>query len=163
MALEAMRNIDRKSRGGNLIIKLDQEKAYDKVEWGFLKMVMKRFCFSDRWVLLMEACWGNCWFSVLFNGEPTGFFKSSRGLRQGDPISPGLFILTAEVFSKNFKQLVERGWCRPFKLPRGCLILSHLLFADDTLLFVNGNLDSSRMIKAFLEAFQATSGQHFNF
>ncbi|XP_058068830.1 subtilisin-like protease SBT4.3 [Magnolia sinica] len=61
-----MRNIDRKARGGNLILKLDLEKAYDRVDWVFLKKVMRRFGFSDRWIFLMEACWENCWMPLSY-------------------------------------------------------------------------------------------------
>ncbi|XP_058084050.1 uncharacterized protein LOC131231763 [Magnolia sinica] len=100
MALEAMRNLNRRISGGNIILKLDLEKAYDRLDWNFLKQVLLRFGFSNRWVALMElACWGNSWFSVLVNGEVAGFFKSSRGLH---PISPGFFILAANAFSKSF-------------------------------------------------------------
>ncbi|XP_058104393.1 uncharacterized protein LOC131248235 [Magnolia sinica] len=83
---EAMREIDRKARGGNLILKLDLEKAYDKI---------------------LEACWGNNWFSILINNEATGFFKSSRGLHQSDPLSPTLFIIAMEAFSINLQKLIR--------------------------------------------------------
>ncbi|XP_058108990.1 uncharacterized protein LOC131252119 [Magnolia sinica] len=88
-----------------------------------------------------------------------GFFKSFRGLRQGDPISPGLFILFAEVLSRGFKALISHNICHPFTLSRGCPIISHLLYADGTLLLTNGSKDLLLPTKRFLDSFQASSGQ----
>ncbi|XP_058068798.1 uncharacterized protein LOC131218135 [Magnolia sinica] len=98
----------------------------------------------------------------LINGEVARFFKSFRGLRQGDPLSPSPFILAAKVLSRGFKSLMERGECLPYKLKQGCPIVSHLLFADDTLLFLNGGTSSLRVVNKFLEDFQYASGQLIN-
>ncbi|XP_058099881.1 uncharacterized protein LOC131244264 [Magnolia sinica] len=125
MALEAMQNLDRKTRGVNIILKLDLEKAYDRIDWNFLKQVLLKFGFRDRWVALMETCW-------------------------------------AEAFSRSFRQLVVRGWCKPFSPPRGCPLISHLLFADDTLLFVNGSRESLNTVKEFLSSFQNVSSHRIN-
>ncbi|XP_058111713.1 uncharacterized protein LOC131255032 [Magnolia sinica] len=75
---------------------------------------------------------------MLINGGLAGFFKSSKGLRQGDPLSPSLFIIAAEVLGRGLKRLVMHGLCQPYKVARGCQQISHLLYADDTLLFLNG-------------------------
>ncbi|XP_058076430.1 uncharacterized protein LOC131225018 [Magnolia sinica] len=138
LSQELFRVINRKTRGGNVVLKLDMKKVYDKVDWAFLKQVLTRFGFSSKWVNIVENCWASCWFSVLINGEVMGFFKSSCGLRQGDPLSPSLFILGAEVLSQGLKHMVSIGSCAPFTLRRGCPQVSHLLYADDTLLLVNG-------------------------
>ena len=77
----------------------------------------------------------NVWFLVIINGTPKGFFKCSRGLYQGDPISLALFILGAEVLSRSLNALLgDRGFA-PFKVPKGCPNISHLAYADDVMIF----------------------------
>lgn len=68
-----------------------------------------------------------------------GFFKSSRGLRQGDPLSPGLFLLAEEVLSRVLRKIFEDGSLGFYRGGRSFLPVSHLLFADDTLIFLNAN------------------------
>ncbi|XP_058077435.1 uncharacterized protein LOC131225851 [Magnolia sinica] len=162
LAQELLREVNRKNRGGNVVLKLDMEKAYDKFDWNYLKQVLLHFSFCDRWVQLVENCWASCWFSVLINGESTSFFESSRGLRQGDPLSPSLFILGADVLSCGLHNLMSNGGCLPFSLGRGCQRISHLLYADDTLLFLNGGRASMRKIVALLDEYQSASGQLIN-
>ncbi|XP_058111568.1 uncharacterized protein LOC131254885 [Magnolia sinica] len=161
-AQEVLRDLNRKVRGGNIVLKLDLEKAYDMVDWEFLKQVLRKFSFYYRWITLMERCWGNSWFSILIIAEVVGFFKSSRGLHQGDPLSLGLFILTADAFSRSFKFMMVRGWSQLFQIRRGFPLASHLLFMDGTLSFLNGSRASILRVKALLNEFQAASGQRIN-
>lgn len=114
-------------------------KAYDRLEWPFLFEVLARFGFSERWISYVRSMFTNCWFSVLYNGSVHGYFKSSRGLRQGDPLAPSLFIIAEEVLSRGLLALYASGAVKPFHVPRGCPATSHLLFADDTIIFTNGS------------------------
>ena len=107
-------------------------KAYDRVSWIFLTMVLRRFGFREQWIDRIWRLVSNVWFSVLINGASVGFFKSTRGLRQGDPLSPGLFIIGAEVLSRSLNKLVEHREFKCFSVPRGCPKITHLSEADET-------------------------------
>ena len=86
-----------------VIVKMDIEKAYDHVNWNALFYLMERMGFEARWGRWIWACISTVRFSVLVNGSPAGFFGSSRGIRQGDPLPPLLFLLVKEVLSRLLK------------------------------------------------------------
>ena len=131
-----------KSKISGVICKLDIEKAYDHVNWEALLALLKRMGFGISWCRWIRICISTVQFSVLFNGSPADFFGSSRGLRQGDPLSPMLFLVMIEVFSKMMKRAEGAGLLRGFRADgrRGeGVYVSHLLFADDTILFCDAN------------------------
>ena len=131
-----------KSHIPGLICKLDIEKAYDHVNWDCLYALLDMMGFGSRWIHWMRACTSTICFSVLVNGSPTGFFDSSRGLRQGDPLSPLLFLLIMEVLSRMLQRSVEMVFIKGFQVGRddqAIVGVSHLLFADDTILFCDAH------------------------
>ena len=145
--------------------KLNIEKAYDHVCWKFLLAVLKQMGFGERWIKWIEWCISTVRFSVLINGSPSGFFQSSRGLRQGDPISPYLFVITMEVFSCLLRRVISGGFLSGWRV-RGRegegILISHLLFADDTLVFCEESQDQLMNLSWLLMWFEACSGLRVN-
>lgn len=137
LAQELIGKIDRKSRGGNIALKLDMMKAYDRLEWDFLFRMLEQFGFNSQWIGMVRRCISNCWFSLLINGGAMGYFKSERGLRQGDSISPLLFILAAKYLSRGLNALFAQYPSLHF-ISDCSMSVSHLAFADDILIFTNG-------------------------
>ena len=120
-----------KSKILGVICKLDIEKAYDHVYWEALLDLLRRMGFRVRWCRWIRTCISTVQFSVLFNGSPVDFFGSSRGLRQGDLLSPMLFLVMMGVgLLRGFRVDGRRG---------GGVCVLHLLFADDTILFCDAN------------------------
>jgi hypothetical protein len=139
-----------KGKGGFMALKLDMSKAYDRVEWTFLEGVMRRMGFEGSWIRLIMNCITSVSYSVLLNGDPYGYILPTRGIRQGDPISPYLFIMCAEALSAML-QAAER--CRAITgvpIARGRVRLNHLFFADDSLLFCKANSMEWSRLKTYL-------------
>lgn len=123
---------------------------------------MLKMGFSATWVSWIMQRVSTVSFSVKFNGEPLPYFKSSRGIRQGDPLSPYLFILVPNVLSFMLKRAVEDGSINGIKLNRYCPTLSHLLFADDLMLFLEGKISECQNVSAVLNQYCFASGQAIN-
>ncbi|GLT67788.1 hypothetical protein SLA2020_400720 [Shorea laevis] len=99
----------KKGRGGLMAVKIDMEKAFDKMEWNFLLAILSKLGFSPKWITWLRICITSSSFSILLNGSSHGLFSPARGLRQGDPLSPFLFILGTEVLSRLFHQQESLG------------------------------------------------------
>ncbi|KAL2230989.1 UNVERIFIED_CONTAM: Transposon TX1 uncharacterized protein [Sesamum indicum] len=143
-------------------LKVDIRKAYDTVEWDFLMATLQLFGFPPTFTRWIEECISTTSFSVGLNGTPHGFFAGARGLRQGDPLSPFLFVLVMEVLHIGYMQLIEQDmqfkyhWkCEPARV-------FQLGFADDLLLFCRADLDSVRVLKMGLDQFAEWSGLRLN-
>ena len=144
------------------MLKLDMMKAYDRVSWLFLIQVLCRYGFTEVWIDMIWRLISNVWCTVFVNGSPQDFFKSSRGLRQGDPISTALFVIGAEVLSRSLNTLAEYKRFRPFKVPRGCSMVTHLAYADDVVIFTSGLKASITLVKGVVDEYCAFSGQRVN-
>lgn len=149
-------------RGGNCIIKLDMTKAYDRVEWDFLQAVLHCFGFSDSFYRLIHQCTNKNCYSISFIGSLQGYFSSSRCLRQGDPMSPALFILTQEVLSRDLKAAIQTGQILPYHTANSDINTSHSIYANDTLLFTNGGLISLGNLMGCISKYEGVSGQSIN-
>jgi hypothetical protein len=154
-----------KSGDPGVLCKLDMEKAYDHVDWNFLLYLLKRCGFGERWCSWIKHCISTVRFSVLINGSPSGFFGSSRGVRQGDPLSPFLFVLVMEAFSRMIGAIYSRGLISGFAVgsrDHDRVEVSHLLFADDTLVFCSADDSQISYMGALLVCFEAVSGLKVN-
>ncbi|KAL9683059.1 hypothetical protein QQ045_014873 [Rhodiola kirilowii] len=155
-------HINNGHRGGNIIMKIDMSKAYDRVSWLFLIRTPKAMGFSDRWCDLIFRNISNCYYSVLWDGSSFGHFKSNQGVRQGDPLSPSLFVICMEVFSRMIHHGGRSGRIEPFFTKTGVVQISHLLYADDMLIFTNGLKHSLERLLAIINLYCANSGQQLN-
>lgn len=129
--------VRRRMRNFQAILKLDMKKAYDRGEQDFLYNYMLRLGFNERWVTWIKHCISLVSFSILVNGEPSTVFRPTQGIRQGDHLSPYLFIIMANVISTLMGKAVIDGSIKSIRLNSTCPTLSHLLFADDAIFFLN--------------------------
>uniref|UniRef100_A0A2N9GZQ1 Reverse transcriptase domain-containing protein n=1 Tax=Fagus sylvatica TaxID=28930 RepID=A0A2N9GZQ1_FAGSY len=121
--------------------------------------------FGNKWQEWIRACISTVRYSVLINGSPAGFFGSSRGLRQGDPLSPLLFLLVMEILSKILKKVEASGLIRGFQATRRGgegLCISHLLFADDTMVMCDANAVQLMYLRLSMTGFEATTSLKVN-
>lgn len=146
-----------------LLCKLDFEKAYDGVDWQFLMYLLKRMGFGQRWRKWIKECISSAMFSIMINGSPKGFFPVQRGLGQGDPLTPFLFVIVGEALSRMIGAAEKAGLIVGFKAAAKAPIISRLQFADDMLIFCGAEEDQVRSIKAVLLCFEAVSGLTINF
>ncbi|KAG9444848.1 hypothetical protein H6P81_016188 [Aristolochia fimbriata] len=148
-----------KSEEPRIILKLDSKKAFDRVDWDFLEAIMRQIGFGERWIGWIRSCVENASFSLLVNGGVFGHFGSSRGLRQGDPLSPFLFNIMGEGLTSLVKAALEVGWLTNV-LPEGLIPSSQ--FADDIIIFGEGTLDQVEKWKSVITLFEFGSGQKVN-
>ena len=149
-------------REGFMTLKLDMSKAYDRVEWSFLEKIMLKMGFQDSWVAMIMQCVSTVTYSILLNGEPKGFIEPSKGLRQGDPLSPFLFLFCVEGLNALLNKAVDNGEIRGLSLCRQGPKITHLFFADDCLLFCKAKKKECQIIHQLLHWYNSASGQLVN-
>uniref|UniRef100_A0A2N9IGZ4 Reverse transcriptase domain-containing protein n=1 Tax=Fagus sylvatica TaxID=28930 RepID=A0A2N9IGZ4_FAGSY len=152
----------RKVKGGFVAMKLDLQKAYDRVNWGFLRTVLTRFGFSDQFIGWIMECISSVSFSILVNGGKSKDFKPSRGLRQGDPLSPYLFIICQEVLSRLIDREFSYGNIKGVKMNMAGPAFTHVMYADDIMVFAKANSREVIVLNECLDKYCAWSGQLIN-
>lgn len=122
----------------------------------------KKLGFGDQWINTIMRCISSIQYAVLINGQPSNIFSPNRGLRQGDPISPYLFLLCIEGLSSLLNQAKILGKIQGLKIVRGCRPLTHLFFADDNILFCRAKKSKWFQIQQLLSVYERASGQFLN-
>ncbi|KAL0294111.1 UNVERIFIED_CONTAM: hypothetical protein Sangu_3225100 [Sesamum angustifolium] len=162
LAQELMAGYNHKRLPSRCMIKVDIQKAYDSVEWDFLLEVLKLFNFPHQFIVLINQCVSTASFSVSLNGSIHGFFKGGRGLRQGDPMSPYLFVLVMEIWNLLLRFRINEAADFQYHWKCKDIGLINLCFADDVLLFCKAHLPSIMVITDTLNEFAALSGLKVN-
>nr|XP_023888394.1 uncharacterized protein LOC112000487 [Quercus suber] len=164
VAFESLHHMKTNCTGktGFMALKLDMSKAYDRVEWPFLDKILLNMGFQESWVFLIMECITTVTYSIMVNGEPKGLIILSRGLRQGDPISPYLFLFCAEGLNAIFQKVAENGEIYGFSICKNGPKLTHLFFTDDCLLFCRSTLEECEKIQELLACYEEASGQMVN-
>lgn len=164
VAFETMHKLKRQKRGKDTLmaLKLDISKAYDRVEWEFLELVMQRMGFDQKWIHLTMKCVRSVTYSILINGRIHGMIHPSRGLRQGDPLSPYLFLLCTEGLSSLLKKNLVEGSLHGIKIDLRGPEVSHLFFADDNLLFTQATMEACQSLISCFTMYENASGQKIN-
>ncbi|KAL9663797.1 hypothetical protein QQ045_019188 [Rhodiola kirilowii] len=138
-------------------------KAYDRVEWSFLEGVLLQLGFDASWVSIVMNYVKSVRNCVRVNGVMSDIFEPSRGLHQGDPLSPYLFIICTEWLSHELHLLHQNQRMTGLRICRRYPYISHLFFADDALLFFKANNYTVECIKSLLHRYEQVSGQMVNY
>ncbi|XP_021766605.1 uncharacterized protein LOC110731062 [Chenopodium quinoa] len=148
IAFEVFHSMKRRGEGrdGTVALKLDMSKAYDRVEWSFLECVMQKLGLLSSWIARIMSCLSSVSSSFKYNGSISGSLTPSRGLRQGDPISPYLFLFCADAFSTLLSKAAE----------------DHLIHGVRTIVFYKATLQECSKIADIISTYERASGQSVN-
>jgi hypothetical protein len=137
-------------------------KAYDRIEWCFLEETLTTMGFPIRLIKTIMGCVTTVSFSILVNGNPSPSFRPQRGIRQGDPLSPYLFILYADVLSSLITKLQDNNQIKGISIATNAPNITHLFFVDDSILFCRARPDEATHLMEALNEYQRVSGQQIN-
>lgn len=149
VAFEILHYMKRKHNGqeGGVALKLDISKAYDRVSWDYLRYRIQAMGFSEKWIKWMMLCVTTVSYSIHFQNSMIGPINPTRGLRQGDPLSPYLFLLCVEGLSKDLSAAARKGSIKGCKVCNTAPTITHLLFTDDNFPFFNATSNEAEEVK----------------
>ena len=164
VAFELTHYLDHKRDGKdyNMTVKLDMSKACDGVERGFIEKIMEHMGFHERWINLIMHCITTMTYSILINGVAHGSIILTRGLQQGDPLSSYLFLLCANGFSSLINKAARNKMLNGVSICKGCPMVTHLFFANDSLLFCKAGRQECQKIVEIHELYKVSYGQKIN-
>jgi hypothetical protein len=143
-------------------IKIDLEKAYDRLNWNFIEQCLEDCKFPPKLIQVIHHCISSPSYKIMWNGEKTDSFNPTRGIRQGDPLSPYLFVICMERLSHIIADQVEAEYWKPMRAGRYGPQISHLPFANDLLLFAEASIEQAHCVMHCLDLFCQASGQKIN-
>ncbi|KAL9687617.1 hypothetical protein QQ045_032022 [Rhodiola kirilowii] len=152
-----------RQKTGCMSLKFDMSKAYDRIEWNFLEKMMLTLGFAAEWIRKVMLCVQSVTYRVKVNDNITDVITPKRGLRQGDPISPYLFLICAEWLSYALLKHQERGLIGGIKICKNSPMINHLMFADDCLIFLKAKDDTVSWLENILRSYETVSGQKVNY
>lgn len=162
IASEATNLLHNKAFGGNLALKIDITKAFDSLDWSFLLKVLKNFGFNETFCNWIHTILHSAYLSISVNGKTQGYFNCSRGVRQGDPLSPLLFCLAEDVLSRSISKLVHEGKLELIRSSRHHSVPSHTFYADDLMIFCKGKMSGLTALSELFQRYALNSGQIIN-
>lgn len=165
VAFEINHYIKIKTQGNDGVagFKVDVAKAYDRLEWNYIEHMLTRFNFPTVWIQRVMKCVTTISYSFVCDGQVFGSVNRQRGIRQGDPISPYLYILCAEGLSGIIRGYEETGLLHGRKIVRGSPSISHLMFVDDYYFFFKASQTEAQVMKDILQRYERLSGQVINY
>ena len=161
VAHEIVHSLHKKKDEG-VILKLDYKKAYDKVSWDFLFEVLDSRSFSSTWIAWIKQLVVSGSIGVMVNGEDNTYFKPGKGLRQGDPISPLLFNLVGDAFTRMLDKAASAGLIKGVLQNFRMGGIVSLQYADDTILFSSAETNHIVSLKHVIMWFEQISGMRVN-
>lgn len=153
----------RQGTGKGMMIKLDLEKAYNRLKWSFVEDMLKGLRLPPNLIKVIMLCISSTSFKILWNGETSYEILPSKGLRQGDRLSPYLFVLCLERLGHFIEEKVSSGEWQPIQLSRERPKLSHICFADDVILFAKADISQACVVRECLQSFCQDFGQKASF
>ena len=154
--------VRKRQENSYMAVKTDITKAYDRLEWSFLEITMRKMGFDTKLIRWIMICVMTVTYSVMINGLPEGLIVPQRGLRQGDPLSPYIFILCVDVLSHLMHKAMEERSLMGVKIAATIPAVNHLLFAIDSLFFSLVNPKAGRKLKQIFWLYEFVSGQAIN-
>ncbi|KAL9671045.1 hypothetical protein QQ045_008608 [Rhodiola kirilowii] len=152
----------RNQRTGFFSIKTDMSKAYDRMEWSFLIHMLNKLGFPERWTNLIMECISSIRYKINMNDMIINFPPPERGLRQGDHLSPYLFLLCSEWLSMKIAEEVTGNRLNGVRVCQGAPIISHLFFSDDSIFFMKATGQNALRLKEIFIEHESLSGQRIN-
>lgn len=146
-----------------MIFKVDFEKAFDSLNWTFLDSIMLQMGFCAKWRNWIRGCLSQAYALVLVNGSPTSELKISKGLRQGDPLSPFLFIIAAKALHVALLEAKDKNIFHGIEVGKDKIPISQLQFADDALIMGEWSLSNTKNLSGILNCFYLAFGLKVNY
>ncbi|KAJ0589790.1 putative RNA-directed DNA polymerase [Helianthus annuus] len=155
-------NWAKRSKKNIFFLKIDFEKAYDNINWNFVLDMLSQMGFSAKWRSWVKGVLSSARASVLVNGAPTFEFECFKGMRQGDPLSPFLFVIVMEALSSMIRRACNLEIVKGVSLPNGGPVVSHLFYADDAVILGEWSRDNIINVVRILRCFHLCSGLKIN-